>query len=221
MTFEIKPCGDQSVTVQFEQKIDEHINDVVIELSKSLLGAGISECIPAYCALTVIYNPLTISYEQLCSRVQKCYENIKLENRTEKNIIEIPVHYGGAYGPDLAFVASHANITESEVVALHAEPLYRVFMIGFTPGFPYLGGLNPLLETPRLAKPRVAIEQGAVGIAGKQTGVYPLKSPGGWQLIGRTNKKLFDITGERPFLLKAGDYIRFIPIVEEDVKGDH
>lgn len=216
MTFEIKPCGDISVTVQFKQKIDEAINDAVIGLSNALRGEGILECIPAYCALTVVYDPLVLAYEALCNQIREAYAHLEVKGQRETRVVEIPVHYGGHFGPDLSFVAEHAQLTESEVITLHTAPLYRVYMIGFTPGFPYLGGLNPKLETPRLSKPRTAIEKGSVGIAGSQTGVYPLKSPGGWQLIGKTDCLLFDLAKENPFLLQAGDCIKFKSIDEGD-----
>jgi len=127
-------------------------------------------------------------------------------------IITIPVSYGGEFGPDLEFVAKHNSITEDEVVAIHTSIPYLVYMLGFAPGFPYLGGMSERIATPRLASPRVKIPAGSVGIAGKQTGIYPLESPGGWQLIGRTPLTLFDPLAKNPFVFAAGDYLQFTAI---------
>ena len=128
-------------------------------------------------------------------------------------VLEVPVLYGGEeMGPDLKFVAENAKMSEEEVIKLHSEPEYLIYMLGFTPGFTYLGGLNDAIETPRLKTPRVKIPAGSVGIAGKQTGVYPIDSPGGWQLIGRTPLKMYDADREKPILPEAGQYIKFVPI---------
>jgi inhibitor of KinA len=127
-------------------------------------------------------------------------------------MVEIPVCYGGAFGPDLAFVAQHAQLTPDEVVARHSAPNYLVHMIGFTPGFPYLGGLDERLATPRLASPRAQVPAGTVGIAGAQTGIYSVPTPGGWQLIGRTPLQLFNPAWDAPSLLRAGQHLRFVPI---------
>ena len=128
-------------------------------------------------------------------------------------MVTIPVCYGGDYGPDLAFVAQHAGLSEREVIRRHTAPKYRIYMLGFLPGFPYLGGLDPALFTPRLQNPRTAIPAGSVGIGGQQTGIYPVASPGGWQLIGRTPLKLFD--PDRPLRYAAGDRIRFAAITPQ------
>jgi KipI family sensor histidine kinase inhibitor len=128
-------------------------------------------------------------------------------------VIEVPTVYGGEFGPDLAFVASHSRLSEAEVVQIHSGTDYLVYMMGFSPGFPYLGGMSPRIATPRLKTPRTAIPAGSVGIAQEQTGVYPVESPGGWQLIGRTPARLFDAGRQPPVLVEAGDSIRFVPIV--------
>jgi inhibitor of KinA len=130
--------------------------------------------------------------------------------------VEIPVCYGGDFGPDLDLVASHAQLTPAEVIARHAAPEYLVYMVGFAPGFPYLGGLDAGLATPRRTQPRPLVPAGAVGIAGAQTGIYSLPTPGGWQLIGRTPRRLFDPGRNQPSLLQAGDRLRFVPISEAE-----
>ncbi|MEG2984683.1 MAG: 5-oxoprolinase subunit PxpB, partial [Peptostreptococcaceae bacterium] len=144
--------------------------------------------------------------------IKKLEKKIKTTDKLEKNIVEIPVLYGGEFGPDIETVARHNNLSVEEVMDIHSKGEYLVYMLGFTPGFTYLGGMDNKIETPRLEIPRVKIPAGSVGIAGKQTGVYPIDSPGGWQLIGRTPIKLYDINKERPILLSAGDYVKFVPI---------
>jgi KipI family sensor histidine kinase inhibitor len=135
-----------------------------------------------------------------------------------KQVVEIPVAYGGEYGPDLGEVARAHNISEEEVIKLHSEPEYPIYMLGFVAGFPYLGGMNKAIATPRKKSPRLKIEAGSVGIAGEQTGIYSVESPGGWQIIGRTPLKLYDVNRNEPVLLKAGQYIKFKPITKEEFR---
>ncbi len=132
--------------------------------------------------------------------------------------MEIPVCYGGSFGPDLSFVAEHGKITEEEVIRIHSSRDYRIYMLGFLPGFPYLGGMDERIFTPRLNSPRTRIPAGSVGIGGEQTGIYPMDSPGGWQLIGRTPYRLFKPEQVRKPLYEAGDSIRFVPINQEEYK---
>jgi KipI family sensor histidine kinase inhibitor len=163
----------------------------------------------------VQYEPLRISYEHLTATVEEVasgLDHIKIES---PKIVHIPTFYGGEYGPDLEFVAKHNGLTTEEVVKLHSSTDYLVYMMGFAPGFPNLGGLSKKLVTPRLRTPRVRIPDGSVGIAEAQTGVYPVASPGGWRLIGRTPLKLFDPDRTPPTLVRAGDYIRFVPVASE------
>ena len=164
----------------------------------------------------VAYNPETISYEELVSAVHAILDGLSAEGASAGKTIVIPVCYGGEFGPDLEHVAQFHGITPDEVVRLHTEPTYLIAMLGFLPGFPYLGGMDPRLEVPRLDSPRTRIPPGAVGIGGKQTGIYPLASPGGWRLIGRTPAVLYDPHRENPILYQAGDYIRFCPITREE-----
>ena len=154
-----------------------------------------------------------ISYKSLEGKLKKLLARLDSVEIPPSEVLEVPVLYGGEeMGPDLKFVAENAKMSEEEVIKLHSEPEYLIYMLGFTPGFTYLGGLNDAIETPRLKTPRVKIPAGSVGIAGKQTGVYPIDSPGGWQLIGRTPLKMYDADREKPILPEAGQYIKFVPI---------
>lgn len=213
-------AGDKAIVVEFGDIIDEDINRKVINLMKNIESSSlinsIYEMIPTYRSLMIIYNPLKITFNDLINSVKNIECNLKVLDKREKNIIKIPVLYGNDYGPDIDTVAKHNRLSTEEVIRLHSEAEYLVYMLGFTPGFTYLGGMNNKLETPRLDNPRVKIPEGSVGIAGKQTGVYPIESPGGWQLIGRTPIKLYNPKRENPILLKAGDYVKFTPITKDE-----
>ena len=169
-----------------------------------------------FCSLMVCYDPMKLGYDELCRTLETQLRDIEPNNDESKRVIEIPVCYGGVFGPDIETVAQHAGLSVSEVVSLHAGHDYLIDMLGFLPGFAYLGGLDERLHTPRLATPRTAIEAGSVGIGGAQTGIYPLASPGGWQLIGRTPLRPYDPAREEPILYRAGDYLRFVPITETE-----
>ena len=172
--------------------------------------------IPAFVSLLINYNPLVISYETLRKRLEKI---LKMETRAEEStrrVFEIPVCYGGQYGPDLRYIAEHAGLTEQEVVKIHTSCDYLIYMLGFLPGFCYLGGLDERIHTPRLDSPRIKIPSGSVGIGGSQTGIYPMDSPGGWQLMGMTPVKTYDPDREVPILVQAGEYIRFVEIDEAE-----
>jgi KipI family sensor histidine kinase inhibitor len=160
----------------------------------------------------VHYNPLEISYEALSEAVMSTLETLDEIDLPAPSVIEIPTLYGGDYGPDLENVAKYHEMLPEDVVKIHASGQYRIYMLGFTPGFPYLGGMDERIATPRLETPRTKIHAGSVGIAGAQTGIYPIDSPGGWQIIGRTPLSLYDPGRAEPILLKAGETIKFIPI---------
>jgi 5-oxoprolinase (ATP-hydrolysing) subunit B len=162
--------------------------------------------------LTLIFDWKHASAERLRSRLERAWQTAAPSNGTERGPIEIPVRYGGIEGPDLPFVAEYAGIAEEDVIALHSAAEYVVYFLGFQPGFAYLGGLDPQIATPRRSSPRPRVPAGSVGIGGEQTGVYPIESPGGWQLIGRTDAMLFDPLRERPALLEPGDRVRFVPV---------
>ena len=211
------PCGDQAVTVEWGSTIDEHINRQVHAFARkveALSHPAITEVVPTYRSATVHYRPEVFSYEELKHLLLSLAQG-STEEAEELPVVEIPVCYGGEYGPDLEEVAQHCSLTPEEVIARHTAPTYRIYMLGFTPGFPYLGGMDPSIAAPRRKEPRIHIPAGSVGIAGEQTGVYPIVSPGGWQLIGRTPLRLFDPQREQPILLSAGAGIRFVPIDEE------
>lgn len=209
-------AGDSSLCAEFGNEISKEINAQIrafnILLKESGI-AGIVETIPTYRSLLIQYDPGVISYKSLEGKLKKLLAKLDSVEIPPSEVLEVPVLYGGEeMGPDLKFVAENAKISEEEVIKLHSEPEYLIYMLGFTPGFTYLGGLNDAIETPRLKTPRVKIPAGSVGIAGKQTGVYPIDSPGGWQLIGRTPLKMYDADREKPILPEAGQYIKFVPI---------
>ncbi len=176
--------------------------------------AGLRELVPAYRSVLAIFDPATADMPRLAEKLEGLLDSLEMADEGEREIVELPVLYGGEAGVDLAEVAMRAGISEDEVVAIHSGGLYRVFMIGFTPGFPYLGGMSQRIATPRRKDPRLRIEAGSVGIADSQTGVYPLASPGGWNIIGRTPRRLFDPRRNPPALLSAGQFVRFVPVDE-------
>ena len=215
---ELRPVGVGGVLAVLGNAIRSETGAQVAALREAVEHAhicGLEETVPAYASLLVKYDPFLTDYAALCDRLRALEKRLSVSAVQTGKIVEIPVCYGGAYGEDLPFVARHAGMTEREVVALHSGQPYRIYMLGFLPGFPYLGGLDERLFAPRLASPRTAIPAGSVGIGGEQTGVYPIASPGGWQLIGRTPLKLFDPSaGRLPYA--AGDRIRFCPITQDE-----
>nr|WP_283244988.1 5-oxoprolinase subunit PxpB [Gehongia tenuis] len=219
MPIEILPCGDSAVTVEFENKISHKINHGVRDLKDAILEAhipGVGEMIPTYRALMVQYDPCQISYPELVHRIVHLHGSTGKKAASPAKTIEIPVLYGGKYGPDLADVAQYHHISMEDVVRIHTRPKYLIYMLGFTPGFPYLGGMSKKIATPRLETPRTRIAAGSVGIAAQQTGLYPIDSPGGWRIIGRTPLKLYDPLRENPILLEASQYIKFRAINEQE-----
>ncbi|MBB6284806.1 inhibitor of KinA [Geobacillus subterraneus] len=220
MEYTLVPLCEYAITVRFASCIDETVNDIVHRTAVQLQAAqkeGIMEIVPAFSSLTVYYDPLVAgNYADVCTWLRENIGSSGQDARRSTRTTVIPVCYGGEFGPDLADVARFHGMTEDEVVALHSAGRYRVYMIGFSPGFAYLGGLSPRLATPRRTVPRTMVPAGSVGIAGGQTGVYPLATPGGWQLIGRTPLKLFDPHREEPSLLSAGDIVQFRPIGVEE-----
>ncbi|MDO4260576.1 MAG: 5-oxoprolinase subunit PxpB [Eubacteriales bacterium] len=218
----ILPAGDCALTVEFGNAIDEALNRKVQRLNENLKRAdipGIVETVPTFRSLMVTYDPSRIGFEKLKKELSALPAEDGAGDGASRRVVEIPVCYGGAYGEDLKDVAAHAGMTEEEVIRLHSSVEYNIYMLGFLPGFPYLGGLDRRLFTPRLDNPRTKIPAGSVGIGGEQTGIYPLESPGGWRLIGRTPLKLYDPEREEPFLYQAGDYIRFVPITAEEYEA--
>ncbi|WP_295275842.1 5-oxoprolinase subunit PxpB [Veillonella sp.] len=216
----ISPVGDCAISIDFGQVIDPKINRHIrqtIERIQALQLDGIIELVPTYCALLVQYDAMLYSYADMCNIIEPTFSESVTDNDNEKvTVIEIPTVYGGEFGPDIGFVASHNNLSEDEVIAIHSGTDYLVYMLGFIPGFTYLGGMDPRIATPRLSSPRTLIPAGSVGIAGEQTGTYPSDSPGGWQIIGRTPVTMYDMSKEQAALLSAGDYVRYVPIDEQE-----
>ncbi len=215
----VKPEGDASLLIVFGNEVNPEINRRIaaaVKLIRSQHIEGIVDLIPSYCALLVNYNPYVISYEKLKKRAEKLASMDLSVGSDVRKVFEIPVLYGGEGGPDIGFIAEHAGMSVQEVIDLHSGRDYLIYMLGFLPGFCYLGGLDERIHTPRLANPRIRIPAGSVGIGGSATGIYPMDSPGGWQLMGLTPVKTYDPNKEVPILLEAGNYIRFVPIDEAE-----
>ncbi|MDR3313827.1 MAG: 5-oxoprolinase subunit PxpB [Oscillospiraceae bacterium] len=213
------PAGDSALSVAFGDEINPEINARIRALCDALAAKpirGVRECVPTFRSLLVLYDPCRLGYDRLVQKLRTRLAALGGAGQGSQRVFVIPVCYGGAFGEDLAFVAAHAGLTKEEVIRRHSAPDYLIYMLGFLPGFAYLGGLEPALHTPRLANPRTGIPAGSVGIGGEQTGIYPLASPGGWQLIGRTPVRPYDSARAEPILYGAGDFIRFAPVTEQE-----
>ena len=217
---QIVPVGDSTLRVSFgaDSQVDLEVNRQVHTLAHALAAAdaparppGLGEAVPGYAALLVYYDPLASDAAQVELFIRSLLPLTPSAASVGGKLVEVPVVYGGEGGPDLDFVAQHSGLSAAEVIRRHAAPEYPVYLMGFTPGFPYLGGLDPSIAAPRLPSPRQRVPAGSVGIAGEQTGIYPLDSPGGWRIIGRTALVLFDPSRSEPFWIHPGDRVRFIP----------
>jgi inhibitor of KinA len=225
--YKIFPLGDQAITIEFGNRIDEQINVVVIarfrEWSDQMIP-GVKEMVPAYSTLTIYYdlaywtrnheNNLT-ALDLIKAEIEKRLSRPVIIHQREERTVRIPVCYETAIALDIEQVADLKGITPDEVIALHSSVTYKVYMMGFLPGFAYMGEVDEKIAVPRKPQPTNIIA-GSVGIAGKQTGIYPLDSPGGWQIIGRTPLKLFDQGKEMPCFLQAGDRVQFYPISKKE-----
>ena len=208
-------AGDSALIVEFEERIDPEVNARAIACAKAIQAAhvaGVRDVVPTYRSVAVYFDPLRTDHDALIACLEREAASFTPAATVERTPVRIPVCYGGDLGPDLTGVASFAHMTEPDVVRLHTDVTYRVFMLGFVPGFAYLGIVDERIAMPRRATPRVRVPAGSVGIAGGQTGVYSAETPGGWQLIGRTPVKPFDAERADPFLMKAGDAVQFYPI---------
>ena len=214
----ILPCGDAMLLVELEPAIDPVINERAILLAAGLRARqarGVRDIAPGYSTLGIHIDPLQTDLAALEQVIASEFAALAALNEVAaRDPIEIPVEYGGAHGPDLDAVAAHAGCSAAEVIKRHSERTYRVYMLGFVPGFAYMGRVDSSIAAPRHRVPRERVPAGSVGIAGLQTGVYPVESPGGWQLIGRTPTIMFDADRAQPSLLKAGDLVRFVPTGE-------
>jgi inhibitor of KinA len=211
--------GDRALLVEYGDGIAPVVNEkvrAVTALLRKNLPAGVEAVVPAYRSLSILYDPLTTTPAGLVPILQALEADSRTAEIAEAKVVPIPVCYGGGFGPDIGVVIEHTGLREEEIVAIHASVEYPIYMIGFTPGFCYLGGLDGRLQTPRRKTPRTNLPAGSVGIAESQTGMYPVDSPGGWQIIGRTPLRLFAPARENPFLYEAGDRIRFLPIAEDE-----
>ena len=201
--------------VELDSVIDPVINERAIQLAERIRtrGArGVRDIAPGYSTIGIHFDPLQTDLAALEQAIETDFASLAaLDAVTNRVPIEIPVRYGGAHGPDLESVAAHAGCSTEEVIARHSHRTYRVYMLGFVPGFAYMGRVDPSIAAPRHRVPRERVPAGSVGIAGQQTGVYPVDSPGGWQLIGHTTTIMFDAARETPSLLAAGDLVRFVP----------
>lgn len=211
--------GDCGVKIELDKGFSPQLNQKIRSICRLLRSEailGVTEWIPTYTGVTVYYDPMKISFQALTERLASIVKKSASDPMVEGRFVTIPVVYGGHFGPDLSEVATYHQKTEEEIIKIHTKNTYLVYMIGFTPGFPYLGGLDEAIATPRKATPRTFVVAGSVGIGGNQTGIYSMDTPGGWQIIGRTPLPLFLPTKKIPSLLRAGDLIRFQSISESE-----
>lgn len=218
----IMPAGDCAVIVEFANEIAEEINGKIkgyVTALKEQKIKGLKEMVPTFRSVMIEYDPRFITYESLVKILKETLHMAQNTKDTMKRVVEIPVCYEGEYAPDIEYVAAHAGLTVEEVIQIHSSTEYLIYMLGFLPGFPYLGGLDKRLFTPRLATPRIKLRAGSVGIGGEQTGLYPLESPGGWQIIGTTPVRIYNPDKESSIPYEAGDYIRFLAISKEEFQS--
>ncbi|HLJ62066.1 MAG TPA: 5-oxoprolinase subunit PxpB [bacterium] len=219
-TPQFRPLGDAGLVVEFGgDEISDAANAAVLALRRELDArppAGVRETVPTYRSLLVVYDPASTSASEVRTAVTERLREADLMHLPAGRLIEIPTAYGGVHGPDLAGVAAETGLSEAQVVAVHTGAEYRVYMLGFSPGFPYMGTLPPPIRVPRLPSPRTRVPVRSVAMAGQQTGVYPTDSPGGWRLIGRTPLRIYDPLRSEPFLLDAGDRVRYAAISAEE-----
>jgi len=229
--YTIYPLGETALTVDWGNRIDEALNIKMLQLFEALKKnplPGMIEAVPAYFSLTVYYDVYQVknkspgehsAFDFMSREIRKFLDEQSISDILPARTLRIPVCYDEAYGTDLSVMTAAISIDKEKIIRLHTSATYRVFMIGFLPGFPYMGMVNERISMPRKSKP-VKVKAGSVGIAGRQTGIYPVDSPGGWQIIGRTPWKLFDHTKENPALLKPGDRVQFYSISRDEFE-DH
>jgi inhibitor of KinA len=215
VNFNVIPAGDSALVIEFEDRIDPGVNARAVRLADAIAAeriGGVRDVVPTYRSVAVYFDPLRLQYDRLQDYLASVDPDANAATDRAVELIRIPVCYGGELGPDLAEVAGFGETTEEEVVRLHAGGSYRVYMLGFVPGFAYMCPVDSRIAMPRRPTPRVRVPLGSVGIGGIQTGIYPAETPGGWRIIGRTPVKPFDPMRATPFLMKAGDTVQFYPI---------
>ena len=220
----IAAAGDSALLIEFQQTIDSRINARAIALAERLrrrCGTAVRDAVVGYATLTVYFDPLVVDgawMEAEARDAAAVMDDIQVAGGSE---IDVPVCYGGEFGPDIADVAAFGGCSEEEVIALHVTTPYRVYMVGFVPGFAYMAAVDQRIAAPRRAAPRAAVPCGAVAIAGGQTGIYPAVTPGGWNIIGRTPLKPYDPERRTPFLLQPGDTVKFRSVSRDEFEGMH
>ena len=221
--YRIYPCGDHAVTIELGNNIDVTVNEKVLALFhylKEIKLNGVVDIIPSYHTITLVYDiailkkqqPGSSVYEMMCGEIQKAVTTYTTTAVTAPRLVNIPVCYDISLAPDIILLAASHQLSVEEVIQLHTAKTYRVYMIGFLPGFAYMGSVDEKIATPRKETPRTNVPAGSVGIAGTQTGIYPFDSPGGWQLIGQTPLQMFTVAKEQPCFLQPGDEIRFYAV---------
>ena len=211
--------GDKALIIEFGNTVAPELQHRVQRLMLAIQSAiipGLIEAVPTYRSLLIHYDPLQTNFKELRDRLESLEKRAEDSKFPKPTVTEIPTVYGNEYGPDLEFVAEHNGTTPEEVIQIHSSTTYLIYMLGFTPGFPYLGGMSSRIATPRLQTPRTRVSTGSVGIGGNLTGIYPAESAGGWQLIGRTPIKLFDPNQKPPALLQTGNYVVFVRITPQE-----
>jgi inhibitor of KinA len=218
--YEIVPLGDAALLVNFEQKIEEAINSAIINLADAIRRADVEGVInvqPAYCSLAVKYDSRKLNFSSVEKIIHDCSDGIFIEKEKEEGKVwSIPVCYEPEFAWDISDLSQFLKLSVDEIIELHTASLFRVFMMGFLPGFPYLGKLPQKLKCKRKDVPRKIVPAQSVGLAGEQTGIYPISAPGGWQIIGKTPIKIFDSSKRNPFLFKAGDSLKFNSISKKE-----
>ncbi len=220
-SFRILPAGDAALVVELPERIDPELNAWCVTLAHTLevrLGTSVRDVVIGYCSVTVYFDPLHVDATWLEAEVRATAGSLDVETAAEGALVEVPVCYGGDLGPDLADLAAFAASSEDEVIALHVGREYRVYMVGFVPGFAYMAEVDARIAAPRRASPRTAVPMGSVAIAGGQTGIYPSVTPGGWNIIGRTPIRPYDPDRHEPFLFRSGDRVRFRAISVQEFR---
>ena len=215
----VLPLGDAAFTVEFGSEIDPEVNERAIAFAAAFSAAslnGVLDVVPTYRSVTVHFDPIRVDPEIVSSKIVSIARSLKAKASLSKTIHTIPVLYGSQYGPDLENVASYGGLSIADAIKLHSSVQYRIYMLGFCPGFPYMGHVPKQIAMPRLPTPRTSVPAGSVGIAGHQTGIYPIAIPGGWRIIGRTPIRVYRKADSRPFLFNPGDSVRFESIGQED-----